>query len=230
MGDKQGIGYTEQVFIRVQCLRVYLEDVKESSCSILFKIRPSSRIIEIWDTGIEIRTQLKGESIQLTQDELVSKESVAQVLLSTEAATSVMSTKEVHEFADKFVEKSSKVFLEKAENDNEKCISSEKISELVFYTSFLVVRRHCHKEKRVDPVCWFDIESLEKVVVHEKQDDTCSICLGKIKAGGRVTRMPCKHMFHDNCIVLWLTLKHRCPLCRFAMPFVPSSSSFQYLE
>ncbi|XP_049358685.1 E3 ubiquitin-protein ligase RING1-like [Solanum verrucosum] len=69
------------------------------------------------------------------------------------------------------------------------------------------------------------IEGLEKVKVETLNGDksfgeTCMICLGKLltKDIVELTRMPCKHMFHGDCIIQWLEKNHVCPLCRFRMP------------
>uniref|UniRef100_M1DFZ1 RING-type E3 ubiquitin transferase n=1 Tax=Solanum tuberosum TaxID=4113 RepID=M1DFZ1_SOLTU len=69
------------------------------------------------------------------------------------------------------------------------------------------------------------IEELEKVKVETLNVDksfgeTCMICLGKLltKDIVELTRMPCKHMFHGDCIIQWLEKNHVCPLCRFRMP------------
>lgn len=42
----------------------------------------------------------------------------------------------------------------------------------------------------------------------------CAICLNPPELGGRVTTLPCGHLFHYLCITQWLTRSTTCPLCR----------------
>ncbi|XWS23230.1 hypothetical protein CRYUN_Cryun29cG0103200 [Craigia yunnanensis] len=61
---------------------------------------------------------------------------------------------------------------------------------------------------------------LEKVS-GEVGDEDCMICLEELKVGSEssdVSRMPCSHTFHANCIEKWLKQSHYCPICRFEMP------------
>ncbi|CAH9100735.1 unnamed protein product [Cuscuta europaea] len=60
------------------------------------------------------------------------------------------------------------------------------------------------------------IATLEKVKSTEKGE--CAICLEDMEVNEMVTRMPCDHKFHGDCIVQWLGKGHVCPLCRFEMP------------
>ncbi|KAL2253682.1 uncharacterized protein LOC105168666 [Sesamum indicum] len=68
---------------------------------------------------------------------------------------------------------------------------------------------------------------LQNVAVNGGKDDdgasmlakeSCSICLEGFSNGGRGTRLPCSHMFHENCILRWLRENHVCPLCRYELP------------
>eukprot|EP01084_Bolivina_argentea_P282556 483683_1 len=47
-----------------------------------------------------------------------------------------------------------------------------------------------------------------------KKSKKCSICQEKWKIGGDATALPCKHFFHDLCILEWLKKNNSCPLCR----------------
>ncbi|OEL26323.1 hypothetical protein BAE44_0012653 [Dichanthelium oligosanthes] len=43
----------------------------------------------------------------------------------------------------------------------------------------------------------------------------CVICLGLVQVGEVVRRMPaCKHLFHVECIDMWLRSHLTCPICR----------------
>nr|CAB3470609.1 unnamed protein product [Digitaria exilis] len=43
----------------------------------------------------------------------------------------------------------------------------------------------------------------------------CSVCLGAVQHGEMVRRLPlCKHLYHVECIDMWLASHTTCPLCR----------------
>ncbi|OAY75114.1 probable E3 ubiquitin-protein ligase ATL44 [Ananas comosus] len=52
----------------------------------------------------------------------------------------------------------------------------------------------------------------------EEEEETCPICLAEIPAQSPITRMPCSHFFHEECIVRWLRINRICPLCRSVLP------------
>lgn len=63
------------------------------------------------------------------------------------------------------------------------------------------------------------VEALERFKLKGLNSmNTCVICLEQLSSGNEVTRMPCAHVFHADCIVQWLKNSHVCPLCRFKMP------------
>jgi hypothetical protein len=43
----------------------------------------------------------------------------------------------------------------------------------------------------------------------------CSICLAEYDSGDEVTRLPCTHMYHDECIKSWTANHVKCPLCNY---------------
>jgi len=44
--------------------------------------------------------------------------------------------------------------------------------------------------------------------------EKCSICLNNIIVNDLITLCQNKHIFHTECINLWLLKKNTCPLCR----------------
>ncbi|XP_055823332.1 uncharacterized protein LOC129891882 isoform X2 [Solanum dulcamara] len=53
----------------------------------------------------------------------------------------------------------------------------------------------------------------------DKDEDgkRCSICLEDFVPKEMVTVTPCRHMFHEDCIVPWVKSHGSCPVCRFAI-------------
>lgn len=51
----------------------------------------------------------------------------------------------------------------------------------------------------------------------EKIDDKCVFCFDDFKdADNRdVTKLPCGHVFHSDCVITWIDSNHiECPTCR----------------
>lgn len=43
--------------------------------------------------------------------------------------------------------------------------------------------------------------------------ETCVICLEDVVVGSRVRSLPCSHVYHAQCIRVWLRRKNACPCC-----------------
>jgi len=44
----------------------------------------------------------------------------------------------------------------------------------------------------------------------------CYICWSDVSQGARVVALSCQHVFHDGCLVAWLSICASCPICRTA--------------
>lgn len=66
------------------------------------------------------------------------------------------------------------------------------------------------------------IASLKRVCADELSDEytdeVCSICLETWAKEQVLVCLPCKHVFHEECISKWFNTRHICPLCRFELP------------
>nr|DAD32384.1 TPA_asm: hypothetical protein HUJ06_011235 [Nelumbo nucifera] len=72
----------------------------------------------------------------------------------------------------------------------------------------------------VVPASKSSIEALQMVLFEDgnASSEDCRICLEEFEAGSWISRMPCSHVFHRDCLTQWLSQSHYCPLCRFEMP------------
>lgn len=41
----------------------------------------------------------------------------------------------------------------------------------------------------------------------------CSICLVNFEQGDRIVSSSCKHVFHKNCLLEWVSWNKTCPCC-----------------
>lgn len=91
----------------------------------------------------------------------------------------------------------------------EKCTRSEvddlikKQKTLISSSQFLKIEKDILKKE-------FTSQSLVQVT-----DSTCSICLCGFEEGNDVTLVGCTHPFHFQCLLAWLSIKPRCPMCQF---------------
>ncbi|XP_068667721.1 RING-H2 finger protein ATL52-like [Aristolochia californica] len=54
----------------------------------------------------------------------------------------------------------------------------------------------------------------EEILVQASQQE-CSVCLSVFVEGEDIRQMPkCKHLFHADCIDMWLYSHSNCPICR----------------
>jgi hypothetical protein len=60
-----------------------------------------------------------------------------------------------------------------------------------------------------------DLTKLEKFIPTSTLENKCSICINDMDTQNEVTRLPCKHEFHTECIEPWLKeYNYKCPVCR----------------
>ncbi|KAJ1406917.1 Zinc finger, RING-type [Sesbania bispinosa] len=65
------------------------------------------------------------------------------------------------------------------------------------------------------------IESMPTVEIAEEQVESethCAVCKEAFELGSEVREMPCKHLYHSDCILPWLSMHNSCPVCRHELP------------
>lgn len=66
------------------------------------------------------------------------------------------------------------------------------------------------------------IENLPTVTVDDEllnsELNQCAVCQDEFEKGSKVKQMPCKHVYHDGCLIPWLQLHNSCPVCRYELP------------
>ncbi|CAN4106814.1 unnamed protein product [Withania somnifera] len=65
------------------------------------------------------------------------------------------------------------------------------------------------------------IESLPTIEIiqsHIFTESCCAVCKEEFELGTEAREMPCKHLYHSDCILPWLSLRNSCPVCRHELP------------
>lgn len=69
-----------------------------------------------------------------------------------------------------------------------------------------------------------EVEKLEKITITDKVlenfgvENSCAVCKDEFGVGESCLVMPCKHHFHNDCLLPWLKERNSCPVCRYELP------------
>lgn len=77
------------------------------------------------------------------------------------------------------------------------------------------------------------VESMPTIEVsnsHVSKESHCAVCIEAFALGAEVREMPCKHIYHSDCIIPWLTMRNSCPVCRHKLPTDSTESSSSNLQ
>ncbi|KAL6967283.1 E3 ubiquitin-protein ligase ring1 [Sarracenia purpurea var. burkii] len=63
------------------------------------------------------------------------------------------------------------------------------------------------------------VEALPNIKITDKllasDSSQCAVCKDTFELGEEAKQMPCKHIYHSNCIIPWLELHNSCPVCQY---------------
>lgn len=65
------------------------------------------------------------------------------------------------------------------------------------------------------------IESMATIEITEAEVEAethCAVCKEAFELGTEAREMPCKHLYHSDCILPWLSMRNSCPVCRHELP------------
>eukprot|EP00250_Pteridium_aquilinum_P001214 c1141_g1_i1 orf=448-1656(-) len=66
------------------------------------------------------------------------------------------------------------------------------------------------------------VEVLPTITISEEHLGTdaaqCAVCKDEFELSSQVKQMPCKHLYHQDCILPWLAQHNSCPVCRYELP------------
>mmetsp|Transcript_90543 Transcript_90543/g.161281 ORF Transcript_90543/g.161281 Transcript_90543/m.161281 type:complete len:377 (-) Transcript_90543:95-1225(-) len=78
-------------------------------------------------------------------------------------------------------------------------------------------------KKGAPPASASVVRSLPRVKVSAydiaaNESPECSVCLGDLVIGEKALRIPCGHLYHEECVKDWLKKSNECPVCRWELP------------
>ncbi|EXC10702.1 E3 ubiquitin-protein ligase RING1 [Morus notabilis] len=75
------------------------------------------------------------------------------------------------------------------------------------------------------------IESMPTIEIadsHVSLESHCAVCKEAFELGSEAREMPCKHIYHSDCILPWLSLRNSCPVCRHELPTEQAPESAEH--
>ncbi|KAG2391289.1 hypothetical protein LR48_Vigan07g069800 [Vigna angularis] len=65
---------------------------------------------------------------------------------------------------------------------------------------------------------------------HMVTESHCAVCKEPFELCTRAREMPCKHLYHPECILPWLAIRNSCPVCRKQLPVENEREGLERVE
>ncbi|KAJ1389397.1 Zinc finger, RING-type [Sesbania bispinosa] len=85
-----------------------------------------------------------------------------------------------------------------------------------------------HDQQQPPPASKVIVDSLPIIKIDEAHIATeshCAICKEPFEIGITARELPCKHIYHNECILPWLAIRNSCPVCRHELPSEPNNNT-----
>ena len=89
---------------------------------------------------------------------------------------------------------------------------------LIIILSFMSQKKKENDEDKIDPkkiIDYLPTTTLGKRYNNNSIELKCIICYEDFQEGDNVTTLPCAHVFHIDCIKVWILQHGNCPVCKF---------------
>ncbi|CAJ1970915.1 unnamed protein product [Sphenostylis stenocarpa] len=83
------------------------------------------------------------------------------------------------------------------------------------------------------PASKASVEALPTIEInasHMATESHCAVCKEPFELCTKAKEMPCKHIYHSECILPWLAIRNSCPVCRHELPVENESAGLERVE
>eukprot|EP00455_Lapot_gusevi_P012065 TRINITY_DN15659_c0_g1_i1.p1 TRINITY_DN15659_c0_g1~~TRINITY_DN15659_c0_g1_i1.p1 ORF type:complete len:261 (-),score=45.00 TRINITY_DN15659_c0_g1_i1:60-842(-) len=87
----------------------------------------------------------------------------------------------------------------------------------VLLLSTYLIKPEPSQQEKIDqlPVIKFSTSGVDVSGASNQTNESCSICVSDYQPNEELRVLPCRHLFHKDCVDPWLATQSTCPYCRY---------------